>query len=296
MNTNGLKIVILEKIDRKQLKTDASAAMKAAKPSAALVTLVVICILALLEILGLGVQGFFPVFRSMLQTAQSDMTAAVEVLQDFMSQTDDSARAMIGSIIALVLEFLGIVIGTGYSLYILRVLRGKQAGVGDVFDAFGIFLRAIVLNILRSIFVGLWSMIYMVPAMYLASAYPGRIGIQLAALLLLLPAVRAVYAYSQAEFIMIDNRRMSAMRCILMSKVVMMGRKRERFVLDLSLLGRMVLCLVPVLNLWQFPYIMLTRAGYYRKAVNDFRERQQQVGAGTQDTTEQDDTASEEDK
>ena len=106
----------------------------------------------------------------------------------------------------------------GISAIWLRVLRGKEAYADMVFSGFGNFLRAMLLNLFRLIFICLWS------------------------LLLLIPGIIAFYRYSLAFFLLADNPEMPPLAALTYSKYYMQGNKGNRFVLDLTFLGWILAC------------------------------------------------------
>ena len=73
------------------------------------------------------------------------------------------------------------------------------------------------------------------------------------------------YSYSMAYYIKLDHPDYGWKACIDESRRMMQGHKWERFVLDLSFLGWIIvgsLCL-GVGSLWVTPYMEATRAQYY---------------------------------
>ena len=221
------------RIDRKQMKADAKAAMRGHRPSVFLVALVYIIIVYILQILSLRLQ--FPGL-SMREIAYLTSGQDPQALADAML----AGTGFVGSLLNVAIGFMDIMIGIGFISFCLNVSRGAAADFGDLFDGFGIFFRMLWLNILVGIFTFLWS------------------------LLLIVPGIVASYRYSMAIYIMLDDPDKGAMQCIRESKEMTRGHKWELFVLNLSFLGWMILSVIPFVGLYTLPYIGTTEANYYR--------------------------------
>ena len=251
-------------IQRRALKKEAKTILREARPRPVLVTLALFLILAVLQVLSMSLNGDFAVLRTGYEAALAgDFTA-------LYAQPEGAVG--FGRVLTFAIELMTMVIMVGFSLYVLQLSRRIPAGVGDIFDAFGLFFRAICVYILPNILVSAWCMLYALPAMYLTistgAAWP------CAALLpLLIPAIRASYAYRQTIFAALDNPQLNCFQCIALSKAAMAGHKWELFKLDLSFLGWMCLCVVPLAALWVVPYINVTMAKYYTAVMDDFAAR-----------------------
>ena len=64
--------------------------------------------------------------------------------------------------------------------------------------------------------------------------------------LMLIPAVIAVYRYSQALFVFIDNPELKVKECIEKSKELTLDNKKKLFFLDLSFIGWGLAAAAPV--------------------------------------------------
>ena len=84
-------------------------------------------------------------------------------------------------------------------------------------------------------------------------------------LLFVIPGIVKMYAYSMAYYIKLDHPDYGWKACIDESRQLMDGHKWEKFVLDLSFLGWIIvgsLCL-GVGTLWVTPYMEATNAQFY---------------------------------
>lgn len=131
----------------------------------------------------------------------------------------------------------------GVAYIFLKLARdGEQPKIGDLFKGFTLdFGQTLLIGLLSSIFVALWSLLFVIPG------------------------VVKTYAYSMAYYIKADHPDYGWKECIDGSRAMMKGHKWELFVLDLSFIGWFIvgsLCL-GVGNLWVTPYYMETRAVFY---------------------------------
>jgi len=108
----------------------------------------------------------------------------------------------------------------GLSTIWLRVLRGREAYADMVFSGFGNFLRVVALDLFRRIFMILWAILFLVPG------------------------VVAYYRYSLAFFLLADNPEMGPFEALSLSKYYMRGNKGNRFALDLSFIGWLVISFI----------------------------------------------------
>ncbi|MDR0817068.1 MAG: DUF975 family protein [Clostridiales Family XIII bacterium] len=95
----------------------------------------------------------------------------------------------------------------------LRYRRRQQCGVDVVFMGFNHFGRATLLFLFESIFVFLWSLLFVIPG------------------------IVAVYRYKFAYMILADNPKISPLEAIRISKHLTYGNKSKLFWLDLSFIG-----------------------------------------------------------
>ena len=132
-------------------------------------------------------------------------------------------------------------ISIGHDRFCLKLVDGEQAQFDDLFSAFDIFGSAFVLNLLIALKVFAWSLLFVIPGIVKA------------------------YSYSMAYYIKLDHPDYGWNACITASRQLMDGHKWEKFVLDLSFLGWIIvgsLCL-GVGTLWVTPYMEAANAQFY---------------------------------
>jgi uncharacterized membrane protein len=135
--------------------------------------------------------------------------------------------AMWAILASLIVAFYSMVVGVGYSAFILHRMRGEESGYNDLFSYFYLAAKIIWLEVLKFIFIYLWSLLFI---------FPGYI---------------AYYRYRMAEYILIDDPDISALEAIRRSKRMMVGRKFELWFIDLTFIGWQILCTV-IVNLVSF--------------------------------------------
>ena len=185
--------------------------------------------------------GAFDQYVSMLS---SGIFASPLIITSFMRLS--------GVVLAAALWMLSALINVGYISYALKISRGQDADRNDLLNGFYFFGKALVIHLLTSLFVFLWS------------------------LLLVFPGIMAAYSYRQAFNIMLDDPTKSPLQCIRESKMLMRGYRAELFYLDMSFFGWycldflvtfILLSFLPfsihIVSIWLTPYTHIANAGFY---------------------------------
>lgn len=242
---------------RKQWKKEALVAMGNVRPSPYWISLLYLVIGLLLSVLTMRLNGTFDAYRTMFESAMQGETVYAE---------PHAMGGFIGWILTVALDLMSMVMEVGFMLYAQRVARHIHASAGDLFDVFGMFFRAILIQVLPSLLISLMAMLYVLPVTVLM-AMTGQLFWIIVATPLLIPAIRAYYSYRQAVYIMLDHPDMGCYQCIAASKAMMAGHRWELFKLDFSFLGWGLLCMIPVagqiLMVWLNAYMQVTYARYY---------------------------------
>ncbi len=131
----------------------------------------------------------------------------------------------------------------GQAYIFLKQARDRQpVQLGDMFRGFqDDFGGTFLIGFLSQLFVALWSLLF------------------------LIPGIVKSYAYSMAYYVKLDHPDYGWKACIDESRRLMDGHKWEKFVLDLSFLGWILVgafCL-GVGTLWVTPYMAATEAQFY---------------------------------
>lgn len=151
--------------------------------------------------------------------------------------------ASIGGILGTVQFIVGGVVQLGYSQFLLKEEDGQEGELNDLFSQFHRFADGFILHLLRSIFIALWTMLFIIPG------------------------IIAAYRYAMAPFILLENPSMKPKEAITASKEMMRGRKFELFCLDLSFIGWSILSALTmgIGYLWLNPYMNAAYAAFYRQ-------------------------------
>ena len=142
-------------------------------------------------------------------------------------------------------------ISIGHDRFCLKLVDGEQAQFEDLFSAFDIFGNAFVLNLLITLKVFAWSLLFVIPG------------------------IIAAYRYSMATYIMAENPTIAPTEAIERSKALMDGRKGDLFCLDLSFIGWALLTVLTagIGALWLTPYMAVSRAAFYRSLPRSMGDR-----------------------
>lgn len=129
----------------------------------------------------------------------------------------------------------------GIIFFSLAISRNQEAKVGQIFDGFNHFGKALGAYWLIVLFTLLWS------------------------LLLIIPGIIAAFSYSMTFYIIADNPSIRAMEAIDQSKKMMQGYKWKLFFLQLRFFGWALLCVLTlgIGFLWLLPYMQVSLAKFY---------------------------------
>ncbi len=129
----------------------------------------------------------------------------------------------------------------GQIQYFTRFSDGEKPPVEALFGGFKQFVPAMLLQLIVTVLVVLWS------------------------LLLIVPGIIAALGYSQAFYILNDNPGIEAMEALRRSKNMMEGYKSKLFMMWLSFIGWGLLCILTlgIGFLWLAPYIQLSLVHFY---------------------------------
>ncbi len=123
----------------------------------------------------------------------------------------------------------------------LAVVRTQTMQFERLFDCTKNFGPVFIANLLCSIFIALWSMLFMIPGIVKS------------------------YAYAMTNYILIDKPELSGNDAITESRKMMNGHKMDLFLLDLSFIGWYILSIFTagILLLYVAPYHQAARAKFY---------------------------------
>ena len=136
----------------------------------------------------------------------------------------------------------------GVAWVFLRIAKGEEVSVGNIFYGFEDLWTAIKAQFLTGLFILLWS------------------------LLLIIPGIIKAYAYSMTFFILAENKGMSVLEAITLSRKMMDGHKMDLFLLFLSFIGWFILTAITfgIAGIWVYPYFYATFSNFYLSVKEDY--------------------------
>ena len=227
-------------INRQSIKKKSQELIKLSSPKTIYAGLIMLALSIIMGLLSGRIIG--------INLSQAELVQYMQYVEDgnfeYAARILDSFEpSVLAYLIDFALQIVYWILSAGFIIFLLNVIRNTGACMGNILDGFGIFFKLFLLNILESIFIFLWSLLFVIPGFI------------------------AAYRYRMAVYILIDNPQMSALECIRESKKMMKNHKAELFVFDLSFFGWYLLQAIPyigyVVQVWTIPYINMSYALYY---------------------------------
>lgn len=166
--------------------------------------------------------------RELLRTAQVSPRAMTALYLFLLLALDmvsvfSSGESILSTFVSILTSLMGMVLGAGFLLYCMAVRRGERSEYLTLFDGFSFVGKLIGVELLVSLFVGLWSMLFVIPG------------------------IIAVYRYRFAILNLCDDPDTGILEALAMSQRQTRGFKMQLFRMDLSYLGWFVLAFLPSL-------------------------------------------------
>lgn len=145
------------------------------------------------------------------------------------------------SVIENVLSIILLPLAWGYIVMWLGVAREERVNYVNMFDGFKDYAKILITMLLVGLYTLLWS------------------------LLLIVPGIIKYYSYSMTPYILKDNPNLKYDAAINESMRMMKGHKMDLFLLHLSFIGWIILCVftLGIGFLFLEPYMMTTTAHFY---------------------------------
>lgn len=141
------------------------------------------------------------------------------------------------------------VIEFGFCAYMLSVTRNNDSDFGKLVSGFNRFGDTCVTGILKWLYTGLWSLLFVIPG------------------------IIKTYSYAMTTYILHDNPGITANDAITKSRQMMDGHKFDLFVLDLSFIGWYILGVLTfgiLIIFYVEPYHQVARANFYEQLRMDY--------------------------
>ena len=153
-----------------------------------------------------------------------------------------SVMAVISLVMGVINFAIGGAVQLGYCKFLLNLQDNRPASLKDLFSEMNRWVDALVMNLLRSLFIALWTMLFIIPG------------------------IIATYRFAMAPFIMLEKSHLGPLEVLRESKEMMHGNKMDLFLLHLSFIGWALLCVLTlgIGYLWLVPYMNASYASFYR--------------------------------
>ncbi len=145
------------------------------------------------------------------------------------------------TVIALIAFFFGGAIQLGYCRFNRNLLDNNNPQFTDLFSSFHIFWKGFCMNLLVTLYIILWTLLFIIPG------------------------IIAEYSYAMTPYILEENPEMGINEAIRYSKDMMNGNKWRLFCLNISFIGWGFLCFFTcgIGFLWLGPYINAANAAFF---------------------------------
>ncbi len=146
---------------------------------------------------------------------------------------------------------VGAAFALGGSFVFLKIAKGETVTVGNIFYGFEDLWTAIKAQFFMTLFICLWY------------------------LLLIIPGIIKAYSYSMTYFILAENKGMSVLEAITLSRKMMNGHKMDLFLLFLSFIGWFLLVVITfgIAGIWVYPYFYATLTNFYLSVKEDYMSK-----------------------
>lgn len=157
------------------------------------------------------------------------------------------ALASVAGILSLVQFILGGTVQLGYTQILLKQYHRQEFDISELFSQFHRFKQGFLQRFLRTLYIALWSLLFIVPGVIKA------------------------YAYAMTPFLLADNPNMTAREAMAASTELMDGHKGDLFILGFTFIGWDILaCLsLGIGYLWLNPYKNAAYAAFYRELITN---------------------------
>lgn len=158
----------------------------------------------------------------------------LDLIDSFQFGSGGAAGTMISIFVNVLTMLLTVVLGAGFVLYLMAVRRGERSEFLTLFDGFSFVGKLIAVELLISLFITLWSFLFVIPG------------------------IIAMYRYRFALYNLYEDPGIGVLEAIDMSKRQTYGYKGQLFMLDLSFIGWSILAMLPTIVMTAVIYSRFT--------------------------------------
>ncbi len=181
----------------------------------------------------------FFVISWVLTAVISKIFPGTETVQEFsgMKYTVTTSNP----IASIIESFVTIFLSLGMTSYFMKIARGEEPELTELFSKGNILLKAFVTSILTGLVVLAGTIAFIIPGIILA------------------------FGYSMINYIYIDNPEIGITEVMKKSRTMMKGHKWQYFCLTLSFIGWILLTpfTLGILIFWLMPYMGVTTVLFY---------------------------------
>lgn len=236
---------------RRQLKAQARGLISTSKPSPILVAVAYAFAATLLSFLLLQIITLYVPYDQLVEQLQRSATSTQPLDAETIANMEklaenclDYLSSPFAVLLSLALVFVSYMLQAGFSLFALNTTN-HTADFTDLFGGFSFVLRLVGYYIMRSIFVLLWTLLFIIPG------------------------IVAAYRYRMSFYLLVEHPEYSIFDCFRESSRMMRGHKMELLIMDFSFFGWQFLIsalsvLGIVIKIWYLPYYEITNALFYR--------------------------------
>lgn len=162
-----------------------------------------------------------------------------------------SGVSILAVISSLITSMVSAALSLGQKAFYIQMHMENRAELGTLFSRFRIWFKAFGLELFISLFVFLWSLLFIIPG------------------------IIATYRYAMAYHIMAENPDLGIRECVNRSKILMRGNKGRYFLLELSFIGWAFLCMFTfgIGFLWLTPYMLSSQTAFFLDLTQRLPER-----------------------
>lgn len=183
----------------------------------------------------------------------TEYSSLEEMFEDVFSDIDPAVWTVLGTVlivgvvvglvVGIALFIVGSIVGVGYAKFNMNLVDGKTAEITNLFGYFKNWKKVLLANLLRNVYIFLWS------------------------LLCGIPGIIATYSYAMVPYIMAEYPELTASAACKKSKEMMNGYKLDLFVLELSFIGWALLAALTcgIGSIVLKPYMEAAVADFYRE-------------------------------
>ncbi len=177
-------------------------------------------------------------------------------------------------LLSIAVWFFTVFMALGLRSTMVSFSRGKIPLVSDLFSVGSLYWKELLLQLFLTFVPTLLSLVYSVfAAVYAAYGMWLALGIiSLLALVCYGGWIILVFRWALAPYLLLDNPSLSVPKLLKISNLLMKGNFWKWISLELSLIGWMLLSILPIVTLFVTPIVLVTRSCFYNEIVIAYKK------------------------